>query len=72
VDAAHLRPWQVANKAADGLLLRRDIHKLLDDGLMTIDRDFRVKFAPSAIGYYREFEGKMLRPPKRKADRPQL
>ena len=72
LEAAHLRPWQVANKAPDGILLRRDIHTLLDKGLMTIDRDFRVRFVPRAIGYYGEFEGKMLRPPKRKADWPQL
>jgi hypothetical protein len=72
LEAAHLRPWQVANKAADGILLRRDIHALLDKGLMTIGRDFRVRFLPKALGHYGMFEGKMLRPPKRKADWPQL
>jgi hypothetical protein len=72
LEAAHLRPWQVANKAADGILLRRDIHALLDKGLMTIGRDFRVRFLPKALGHYGMFEGKMLCPPKRKADWPQL
>ena len=72
LEAAHLRPWQVANKATDGILLRRDIHALLDKKLMTIDRDFRVRFAPRAIGHYGNYEGKVLRPPKRKADWPQL
>ena len=72
LEAAHLRPWQVANKASDGILLRRDVHALLDKGLMTIDRNFRVRFVPKAVGYYGEFEGRMLRPPKRKADWPQL
>jgi hypothetical protein len=61
LEAAHLRPWQVANKAADGILLRRDIHALLDKGLMTIGRDFRVRFLPKALGHYGMFEGKMLR-----------
>jgi hypothetical protein len=45
---------------------------MLDMGMMTIDRDFRVRFAPKALGHYGEFEGKVLRPPKRKADWPKL
>jgi predicted restriction endonuclease len=72
LEAAHLRPWQVANKASDGILLRRDVHALLDMGMMTIDRNFRVRFVSKTVGYYGEFEGRMLRPPKRKADRPRL
>ena len=72
LEAAHLRPWQVANKAADGILLRRDIHTLLDKGLMKIGRDWRVKFSPDAIGHYGMYEARTLRPPKRKADWPKL
>ena len=73
LEAAHLRPWQVANKAADGVLLRRDVHALLDKGLMTIGGGIsRVRFVPKALGHYGEFEGKVLRPPKRKADWPKL
>lgn len=72
LEAAHLRPWQIANKASDGILLRRDVHALLDMGMMTIGRDFRVRFVPKALGHYGVFEGRMLRPPKRKADWPKL
>jgi hypothetical protein len=72
LEAAHLRPWQVANKVFDGILLRRDIHTLLDKGLMKIDRDWRVKFSLDAIGHYGMYEARTLRPPKRKADWPKL
>jgi hypothetical protein len=72
LEAAHLRPWQAANKVTDGILLRRDIHALLDKGLVTIGRDFQATFMPKALGHYGELEGKILRLPKRKADWPQL
>ncbi|PWE34106.1 hypothetical protein DDZ14_02825 [Maritimibacter sp. 55A14] len=45
LEAAHIVPYATGHPARDrpenGLLLRRDIHKLFDDGLISIDPDTR-------------------------------
>lgn len=69
LDAAHLRPWQVYNQVSDGILLRTDIHRLLEAGLLTISRDHRV--ATQARGY-ENLDGIKLRLPKRRQDWPKL
>ncbi len=45
LDAAHIRPYkeQGPNIAANGILLRKDIHKLFDDGYLTITDDLKLK-----------------------------
>jgi putative restriction endonuclease len=45
LEAAHIRPYADAgpNRTANGLLLRSDMHKLFDDGYLTITPDFKVE-----------------------------
>lgn len=62
LDAAHLpgAAWRAgANAAVDGILLRADLHRLLDAGLLTIvDGVVHV-----AAGSYRRFDGLRIRLP---------
>lgn len=60
LDAAHLpdRDWRLHNEATDGILLRTDLHRLLDRGLAEI-RDNLFWVAPGArVGPYLEFHNK--------------
>jgi len=47
--AAHVIPYakSARHELAGGLLLRADLHKLFDDGLVTIDGDLKVRIDPS-------------------------
>lgn len=49
LDAAHIKPYSIVKEhsLSNGLLLRKDIHKLFDDGYVTVtpDRKFRVSKA---------------------------
>lgn len=47
--AAHVIPYakSARHELAGGLLLRADLHKLFDDGLITIDGDLKVRIDPS-------------------------
>lgn len=49
LDAAHIKPYSIVKEhsLSNGLLLRKDIHKLFDDGYVTVtpDRRFRVSKA---------------------------
>lgn len=49
LDAAHLpgKNWRTDNTTGDGILLRTDLHRLLDAGLAVIE-DGRFKIAPDA------------------------
>lgn len=60
LEAAHLlgRDWrQGHNSAADGILLRRDLHNLYDRGLLRISDACRVELLGDALAYYGEFSG---------------
>ena len=45
LEAAHIRPYaeEGPHLVANGLLLRADLHKLFDDGYLTITEDHRVE-----------------------------
>lgn len=45
LEAAHIRPYADGgeHEASNGLLLRRDIHSLFDDGYVTVTPDLRFK-----------------------------
>lgn len=62
LDAAHLpgSSWRAGdNAAADGVLLRADLHRLLDAGLLRIEEGtVRV-----TVGRYAEFDGRRVRMP---------
>jgi hypothetical protein len=62
LDAAHLpgAAWRAgANAAVDGILLRADLHRLLDAGLLTIE-DGVVRVS---AGSYRQFDGVRVKRP---------
>ena len=74
LEAAHLpgRDHTRHNRARDGILLRIDLHRLLDKGLMTFTAKGVVQIAAEVGPEYRKFHGRKIRFPKRKADRPAL
>ena len=69
LEAAHVTDWRSENDVGAGILLRADMHRLFDDGLLVIDRDYTVIAAPS---WYRELEGVRLRLPKNRLQWPRL
>ncbi|MYW94976.1 HNH endonuclease [Amycolatopsis rubida] len=59
-EAAHLISFAKNESHEDGLLLRADVHKLFDRGLLAVHPDtLCVEIAPALAGYhyYSEFEG---------------
>lgn len=65
LEAAHLlgRDWrQGHNSAADGILLRRDLHNLYDRGLLRISDAGQVELSGDALAYYGEFDGVTVSP----------
>ena len=65
LEAAHIHPYRggATNHVANGLLLRADLHTLLDCGLLAVDPDgMRVVVAPPIRGStYGKLNGRMLR-----------
>ncbi|MER6143092.1 HNH endonuclease [Streptomyces sparsogenes] len=53
LEAAHLRPFAATerHRVEEGLLLRADIHRVLDSGLLAISPELVVCVAPSVLGY---------------------
>ena len=72
LDAAHLRSWREGNGICDGVLLRKDLHALLDAGLLTISRGYVVSVPPGLGSDYENFDGVKLRLPKRQQDWPHI
>jgi hypothetical protein len=74
LEAAHIKPYRGdgSDRVDNGLLLRSDIHTLFDLGLLLIDPDTYVIRVSKKLNdtEYASFEGKKLRVPQRKADRP--
>jgi putative restriction endonuclease len=48
LEAAHIRPYTESgpHRVSNGLLLRADLHKLFDTGLITVTKDLRVEVSP--------------------------
>jgi len=60
LDAAHRpgRDWRGGdNRAEDGVLLRADLHRLLDAGLMTLEENGQVSIAEEATPDYGHHDG---------------
>ena len=49
LEAAHVADWRSENDVGAGLLLRVDLHRLLERGLLVIDRDWTVRAAPAVV-----------------------
>ncbi|MER5776391.1 HNH endonuclease signature motif containing protein [Streptomyces sp. NPDC002039] len=69
LEAAHLRPFSetARHRVEEGLLLRSDIHRLFDSGLLAIrPDDLVIHVAPSLAGYhsYPDLNGLPLRVPE--------
>lgn len=49
LEAGHIVPYSVeqSNLVSNGLLLRADLHKLFDQGLLTVTPELRVKVSPA-------------------------
>lgn len=65
LEAAHLsgRSWREGhNSAADGVLLRRDLHALYDTGLLSFAMNGSVNLSPAIQEHYGIFEGVVIAP----------
>lgn len=64
LDAAHLpgRDWRVANDASDGVLLRADLHRLLDRGVAEIRGGTFAIVDAARAGEYVEYDGTPILP----------
>ncbi|GGS34084.1 HNH endonuclease [Streptomyces badius] len=53
LEAAHVRPFSDTqhHRVEEGLMLRSDVHRLFDSGLLAIDSDLVVQVAPSLAGH---------------------
>jgi len=76
LEAAHIEPYvnRKSNHPRNGLLLRRDIHKLFDEGLLAVDGDGKV-LVSSRVGpdsKYPQLAGTRVRLPVNPAFRPSL
>lgn len=61
LDAAHRkgRSWRKGhNKGSDGVLLRKDLHALYDNDLLSISDDGVVRLSQAAVGDYSELDGR--------------
>jgi putative restriction endonuclease len=80
LDAAHIRPYAEGGMhvKSNGILLRKDIHCVLDAGYATVDTDYRfvvskkVKEVFNNGEEYRRLHGKKLRLPAQQSDWPDL
>jgi hypothetical protein len=64
LDAAHLpgRDWRVANQASDDVLLRVDLHRLLDRGVAEIRGGTSAIVDAARAGDYVQFDGTPILP----------
>ena len=69
LEAAHVADWRSENDAGAGILLRADLHKLFDAGLLVIGRGYTVVAVPL---WYRALQGTRLRLPKNRLHWPRL
>ena len=69
LEAAHVADWRSENDAGAGILLRADLHRLFDAGLLVIGRGYTVVAVPP---WYRALQGTRLRLPKNRLHWPRL
>jgi putative restriction endonuclease len=67
LEAAHIQPYfdENSNHVKNGLLLRVDLHKLYDNGLLYIDESFKIHISPEVKSeFYRKLNGTTIRLPE--------
>ena len=75
LEAAHIQPYidLESHHVKNGLLLRIDLHKLYDSGLMYIDEYFKVHISPEVKSkYYQSLNGVTIKLPENKNDYPSI
>lgn len=73
LQAAHIQSYinKDSNHPQNGLLLRIDLHKMYDSGLLTIDEDYKVHISRKVTSPdYTMFDGKTIALPKNKSKWP--
>jgi putative restriction endonuclease len=78
LEAAHIRPFAEGgeNRVSNGLLLRSDIHRLFDQGYVTVTPDYRflvsdrLKQEFDNGRSYEPFRGTRIEVPRDRRDRP--
>ncbi|PDP88691.1 restriction endonuclease [Glycomyces fuscus] len=78
LDAAHIHPVASGglHRLDNGMLLRADVHKLFDQGYLSVSPSLEVRISPRLhkdfpdSGEYTALEGKPVAVPRNKADRP--
>ncbi len=63
LEAAHIQPYltELSNHIQNGILLRVDLHRLYDNGLLFIDKDYIVHISSLIIGDdYLKYNGKSM------------
>ena len=69
LEAAHVADWRCENDVGAGILLRVDLHRLLERGRLVIGGDYTVRAAPP---WYRALEGQRFRLPANRLLWPRL
>lgn len=71
LEAAHLADWRQHNDARHGILMRADLHRLFDAGLMRIDGGYCVRMGATVTDpALRALDGVRIALPKRSGDWP--
>ncbi|OLT44652.1 hypothetical protein BJF86_11915 [Serinicoccus sp. CNJ-927] len=73
LDAAHISPYKgmQSNEVRNGLILRKDVHRLFDLDLLALEDDGTVRVAPEVTEpIYRDLDGKTARFPSDASSRP--
>lgn len=75
LEAAHIQPYinEHSNHSQNGLCLRVDLHRLFDDGLITITEERIIRVSPrlAKTSYY-NLSGKNIRLPLNEGDHPSV
>ena len=75
LEAAHIQPYlnEDSNHSQNGLLLRVDLHRLYDNGLLYIDEEYTVHISPHLKSdNYRIFQGRQITLPTNRSDWPSI
>ena len=75
LQAAHIQDYinKESNHVQNGLLLRIDLHKLFDNGLLYIDDEYKVHISPLIESEdYRKYEGQRIALPVQESCWPSL
>ncbi|GAA5165907.1 HNH endonuclease [Ornithinimicrobium tianjinense] len=73
LDAAHISPYKglQSNKVRNGLILRKDVHRLFDLDLLALEDDGTIRVAPEVTEpIYRELDGNTAHFPSDPTSRP--